>query len=380
MEVVLNAGLGIGVFIFLLLFFKKGKEQGDFFFLGWIGVTLLQIAFNQITIYHFELHGVWAVMAFGLPMLGAPLLFLYILSLTGHQVSWKTMGFHLGVYPIYVISFFILANKFSVNLTAVNGYFKVFEDSPDWMQYYAIPLALSGLVYCIWDLFLLKRHRENIAELFSFDEKINLKWLEYVVYSYLILFVLASFLIFGATQFQLIPLQNAFALVGITLSLMLIAFGFYGFRQTAIFTGNHTQDHSLLGLDNSSSKKAAYSRSGLTSKKVDALGIQLVEYMKTEKPFLDEDLSLSLLSEKSGINPSHLSQVINQHFDLNFYDFVNQYRVDEAKKMLGSPMFDHLSVLGIAYDCGFKSKSSFNRYFKKYTSLSPSEFKKKKTQ
>ncbi len=380
MEVVLNAGLGIGVFIFLLLFFKKGKEQGDFFFLGWIGVTLLQIAFNEITIYHFELHGIWAIFAFGLPMLGAPLLFLYVLSLTGHRVSGKTIGFHLGVYPLYVIFFIILQNKDKVSLTAVNGHFEVFDHSPQWMNYYAIPLALSGLVYCIWNLFLLKGHRKNIAELFSFDEKINLRWLEYVVYSYFVLFVLASFLIFGATQFKLFPLQNAFALVGITLSLMLIACGFYGFRQTAIFTGSGTQPPPGSELNTSASKKAPYSKSGLTPKKVDELGIKLMKYMKAEKPFLDENLSLSLLSERSGVAQSHLSQVINQHFDLNFYDFVNQFRVNEAKKMLSSREYDHLSVLGIAYDCGFKSKSSFNRYFKKYTSLSPSAFKGKNAQ
>ncbi|MEM1339340.1 MAG: helix-turn-helix domain-containing protein [Bacteroidota bacterium] len=380
MEIVLNAGLGIGVFMFFLLLLKKEKEQGDFLFLGWIAVTLLQIIFYEITIYNFALNGIWAILGFGLPLLGAPLLFLYILSLTGHRVSWKTSTAHLGIYGIYVVCLFVLQHKDAVSLTAVNGYFEMANTSPKWMNYYAIPLAISGFVYCLWDLFLLRRHRTTIAELFSFDEKINLKWLKYVVYSYFILFVLASFLIFGATQFKIIPIQNAFALVGITLSIMLIAFGFYGFRQTAIFSGNTIQDPSLLELDAPSLKKAAYSKSGLTTKKVDELGGQLMDYMKFEKPFLDEDLSLSLLSEKSGINPSHLSQVINQHFDLNFYDFVNQYRVAEAKKMLSSRKFDHLSVLGIAYDCGFKSKSSFNRYFKKYTSLSPSEYKKKNSQ
>jgi len=380
MEVILNAGLGIGIFMFFFLLFKKDKKQGDFLFLGWIAVTLLQITFYEITIYHFELHGIWAISSFGLPLLGAPLLFLYILSLTGHHVSWKTIAAHLGIYVIYVVSFFILQQRDGVLLSVANGYFEVSGDSPKWMNYYAIPLAISGLVYCIWDLLLLKQHRKNIAELFSFDERINLKWLQYVVYSYFILFVLASFLIFGATQFKLLPIENAFALVGITLSLMLIAFGFYGFRQTAIFTGSNAQATSVLELNTASSKNVAYAKSGLTAQKIDELANQLNEYMEVEKPFLEENLSLSLLSEKSGIRQAYLSQIINQNFDLNFYDFINQYRVEEAKKMLASSEYGHLSVLGIAYDCGFKSKSSFNRYFKKYTGESPSGFKKKKTQ
>lgn len=377
MEFILNAGLGIGALMFLLLFFKKNKNQSDFLFLGWILVILGQIAFYEVTIYQFELHGLCSILVFGLPMLGGPLLFLYILSLTRNYVSWKTIMLHLGVYMIYVTLFYILQQKNNLNLIAVNGYFKLSENPPTWMQHYATPLAISGLIYCIWDLILLQRHRRTIVALFSFDEKINLKWVSYVVYSYLVLFLLASFLIFGAIQFQLFPIESAFTLVGITLSIMLIAFGFYGFRQTAIFSSIDIHGIPSLELQSKTSEKASYSRSGLTPEKIKSLASRLTQYMEIEKPFLDENVNLSLLAEQSEISQAHLSQVINQHFKMNFYDFVNQYRVEEAKKKLLSSDFDHLSVLGIAFDCGFKSKSSFNRYFKKYTGVPPSTFKKK---
>jgi AraC-like DNA-binding protein len=377
MEFILNAGLGIGVFMFLLLLFKRNKNKSDFLFLGWILVILVQIAFYEITIYKFEIHGLWSILVFGLPMLGAPLLFLYILSLTGYRVSWKTAALHLGVYGIYVALFFVFQLKDNLDLTLVNGYFILSENSPRWMQFYAIPLAISGLVYCVWDLLLLRKHKRTIVALFSYDEKINLKWVSYVVYSYLVLFVLASFLIFGATQFQILPIENAFALVGICLSLMLIAFCFYAFRQTAIFSSTNKQETPSLNTDSNLSEKASYSKSGLTSEKIKSLADKLVEHMEIEKPFLDENLSLYLLAKQSEITQPHLSQIINQHFKMNFYDFINRYRVEEAKQKLTSSNFDHLSVLGIAFDCGFKSKSSFNRYFKKYTGVSPSTFKKK---
>jgi len=377
METLLNAGLGIGALMFMLLLFKKGKKQGDYFFLCWILIMLGQITFYAITVYHFELTGLLAIALFGLPLLGAPLLFLYILSLTGHSVNWKTIISHLSIYVLYVLLILFLKEYDEVTLIAINGFFKMPENVPQWMQYYAIPLAISGLVYCIWDLWLLKKHRRHIADIFSFEEKVDLKWINYIVYSYFILFVFASFLIFGATQFQLFPIENAFALVGITLSLMLIAFGFYGFRQTAIFSSIDSQTISNLELQNAPSEKASYSKSGLTAEKIKSLTDQLTAHMELEKPFLNEDLNLSLLSEQSEISQPHLSQVINQQLKMNFYDFVNQYRVEEAKKMLSSSKFNHLSVLGIAFECGFKSKSSFNRYFKKYAGASPSEFKKK---
>jgi len=377
MEVILNAGLGIGILMFFLLLFKRDKKQGDYFFWGWILVTLLQIAFYEITIYRFEIGGLWAMLSFGLPLLGAPLLFLYILSLTGHAVSLKTIVSHLSTYAIYMVFLFILVENSNINLIALNGYFSIPENSPGWMQYYAIPLAISALIYCIWDLLLLRRHHKTITALFSFDEKINLKWVGYVVYSYLILFVVASVLIFGTTQFQLFHIENAFALVGISLSLMLVAFGFYGFRQTAIFSNIDTQIIADLAVEKVIPETASYSKSGLTPDKINDLAIQLTRQMESEKPFLNEDLNLTFLAEQSHISQPHLSQVINQHFQKNFYDFVNQYRIEEAKQMLSSNKFEHLSILGVAFDCGFKSKSSFNRYFKKYTGVSPSEFKKK---
>ena len=379
MESILNAGLGIGVFMFLLLLFKKKKNRSDYLFLGWLAVTLGQITFYEITIYRCQIEGLWAIICFALPLLGAPTLFLYILSLTGHRVSWKTILLHLGIYIVYVLIFFILQQKEDLLLVAKNGIINPDEKPLWWLQYYAVPLAISAFMYCVWDLILLSRHRANILDYFSFEEKVNLKWVSYVVNSYFILFLATSFLIFGAVQFQLFPVEKAFTLVGICLSTMVIAFGFYGFRQTAIFTNTDLQKISRLSTNSKTTQNALYSKSGLTIEKIKSLAKHLTEHMETEKPFLNENLNLSILAEKSEISQSHISQVINQHFEMHFYDFINRYRVEEAKKKLSSPDFDHLSVLGIAFDCGFKSKSSFNRYFKKYTGISPSEFKKNNT-
>ncbi len=372
MESILNAGLGIGILMFLLMFFKQSKKLEDYFFLCWIAVTLFQITFALITIYHFELKGVWAILGFGLPLLGTPLLFLYIRILTGHSISWKIIFGHLGVYPIYILLFFVFQKVYATEIIASNGFLNFSNGSYIWTNYYAVPMAISGLVYFVWNLVLLRKHREKIVDLFSFNELINLKWLDYIVYSYLILFALASFLIFGSIHFQLLPMKSAFALVGILLSLMLLAFGFYGFRQTAIFSNAEMSKT----LSPSGISKASYAKSGLDEERIKDFAKTLSNHMETESPYLNEDLNLKVLSSECGLQQTHLSQVINQHFKMNFYDFVNRYRVEEAKKRLCSSDFGHLSVLGIAYDCGFKSKSSFNRYFKKYTGVSPSEFKK----
>ncbi|MEP3208376.1 MAG: helix-turn-helix domain-containing protein [Maribacter sp.] len=370
MEFFLNAGLGIGVFMLMLLSFKRQKKREDYLFLSWIATTLLQITFYLVNIYHFELSGIWAILAFALPLLGAPLLFLYIQTITGYGFSLKTAVIHLSIYPIYVFLFFAFKEMVGVEIKAMNGFLGFSRQAGILTEYYAIPLAISGLLYSFWDLALLRKHMGRIANLFSFDENISLRWLNYVVYSYLMLFLLASFLIFGAIHFDLLSLKNAFASVGILLSIMLLAFGFYGFRQTAIFSNTE------LPVSKRRTAKASYSKSGLDQNKIEDLAQQLSKFMETERPYLNENLNLKTLSETCKLQQAQLSQLINQHFKMNFYDFVNQYRVKEVKVRLSSSEFDQLSILGIAFDCGFKSKSSFNRYFKKYAGVSPSEFKK----
>ena len=96
-----------------------------------------------------------------------------------------------------------------------------------------------------------------------------------------------------------------------------------------------------------------------------------------EKVYRDENISLQLLSEKSGIQPHYLSQIINEKMNKNFITLINGYRVEEAKKRLVDPRDRHLSILGIAFDVGFNSKAAFNRAFKKHAGMTPSEYKKK---
>lgn len=100
----------------------------------------------------------------------------------------------------------------------------------------------------------------------------------------------------------------------------------------------------------------------------------LLAYMDAEKPHLDPDLSLTDLARQLHTNPVLLSQVINAGAGKNFNDFVNEYRVEEFKRQVRDPANAHLSLLGIALDCGFNSKATFNRAFRKFTGQSPKEF------
>ncbi len=104
------------------------------------------------------------------------------------------------------------------------------------------------------------------------------------------------------------------------------------------------------------------------------LKLRLEDFVGREKPYSNPNLSLNDLAMKVKMQPHVLSKVINQGFDKNFFDFINSYRVDEFKKRMDNPAFKNYTIISIAYDVGFNSKTAFNRAFKKLTNQTPSQF------
>ena len=103
---------------------------------------------------------------------------------------------------------------------------------------------------------------------------------------------------------------------------------------------------------------------------------RLLNYMQEKKPYLDAELTLSSLAKDLSISRSQLSALINEGMGDNFYDFINKYRVEEVKRLMVDPQVKNYNLLGIALEAGFKSKSTFNLIFKRFTGLTPTEYRK----
>lgn len=97
--------------------------------------------------------------------------------------------------------------------------------------------------------------------------------------------------------------------------------------------------------------------------------------MQNEKPYLNEKITLPQLSSEIGLSVNYLSQLINERYGKNFYYFINSFRVEEIKRRMQDPANDIYSLTALAYECGFGSKSTFNRIFKQLTGKTPSQFK-----
>jgi len=125
------------------------------------------------------------------------------------------------------------------------------------------------------------------------------------------------------------------------------------------------------GFSSKSWPEEATSSPKMSEKEVsEALSI-LENLIKNEKPFLDPALSLKTLAAKTGIHPNKLSWLLNEHLSRNFNEFINLHRLETFKVISKDPAYSHLSLLGLAYESGFTSKTVFNTYFKKVTGMSP---------
>ena len=105
---------------------------------------------------------------------------------------------------------------------------------------------------------------------------------------------------------------------------------------------------------------------------------KLEEVLKSKRLYNDDDLTLEKLSAATGINRHHISETLNVFAQKSFYQYINEYRIKEVLHRLDAPNQKSVSLLAIAYDCGFKTKASFNQYFKKIVGLTPSGYLKNK--
>jgi AraC-like DNA-binding protein len=131
--------------------------------------------------------------------------------------------------------------------------------------------------------------------------------------------------------------------------------------------------HHTTQVEPSEAKKK-YAKSGLSVETATEYHAKLREIMSNEQLFINSELTLTDLADALGIHPNYVSQIINEREGKTFYDYVNELRVEEFTRKVALPKNKHLTLLAVAFDCGFNSKSSFNRCFKKVKHCSPSEF------
>lgn len=232
-------------------------------------------------------------------------------------------------------------------------------------------MLIQSLFYALYSCEIINRHQKKIQQFSSDTYRINLNWLKYIAYT-----ILGSGIII--TIYNIIfTAERPSTYLNFAFLIAIYFIAYYSLKQEEVYPTEPKQAESVFLLDEESKTSEPQKFRLLGEEETELIKQKLVVIMESEAPYLDGDLNLIKLSQLMGVTPHQLSYVINTGFNENFFQFINKYRIEKAKQLLSDSKNNNLSILGIAFESGFNSKTSFNITFKKFTDLTPSEFKKK---
>lgn len=324
---------------------------------GWLGIGLL---WNQLTFYPWN----------GMELAVLPTVFLFLQSRLNSQ--WRMRFQDLKHYWLYLIYFV-----------------------------YHLLVAIQGKEFAKWWWFEVN-NRYNIDALFSFCNVLLFAFQLRRFFK-----INSAYQLWSANRYSNLPLLNLswirnfliayfiFILVDIGLTIMKLTIGAQYDKMWGAYLANLGLVYyiSIYGfynrpitiLDFEISKKLpaedlnepVEERQSFSAEEIKNWKLTIQTYLETTKPYLNPELRLSELAQHFEVNISHLSTLINLCFSQNFNDLINAYRIELFLQKISSGQLKHFTLMSLAYDSGFNSKTTFNRAFKKYTGLTPSEFLKK---
>ncbi len=352
----------------IVIFISKRPQHLSFIFLTiWLAVIAVFLGSGLLP---FEVVDYFKPGIMPILFLFGPLLYLYVSSLSIENFSLKRSQL-LHLVPMIAVAL----HRSTIDVVPISSPSNLAEN-PSFIYnkiYYSL-LLVSLFVYWIFSLKLILEHRKKIPFQFSnYTAKNSLTWLIFVLSLFLVLFIADFVSSFLVKVLNLNVMKISFLSLNLTLFTFIMIF--FGINQTSIYTSKSKKKdngdfENLKGLESKITKPV------LHEDQITEFTENIFRYLKSKKPYLNPDFSLQMMADDLNISRQKLSETINSGQKKNFYKFINEFRVQEVKEMLVDPAFNHFSVLGVGLECGFNSKSSFNRIFKEETGYTPSEFKR----
>lgn len=305
-------------------------------------------------------------------LLIGPLLFIYAQLITERKKKLIVTDFFHGLpflfFMVYLLPFYILMNDEKSVYTSYDpsGLINSIK-------------ATIVVVYILYTLMYIVRFENSQKKPgFPANNYQNIKWFKglliaFIALGFLLLLMTIMFnqdvsLPFDPDTFSVLALSLLFYAVSI--KLMRNPFLFWSIAEMDRATQQHFQETESL-------EPERYKNSPLTRNDLEQYMAQLSHVMQKDQPYLNSELTPNELEEATGIKAYYISQTLSEVLNKNFYEFVNAYRIEEVKKMILDRSQDYKTLLALALESGFNSKSSFNRVFKQYTGMTPTQFKKK---
>ncbi len=317
-------------------------------------------------------------------------LYLYVLGMTRpNAIDRKTwLHFLPTVFGLFLLlPFFMLDHEQKLLVVQSNYILWPGERATSVSLFIGISAVLFT-VYLVFSFKLLFAHTRNITHFFSYREDITLSWLRnflLVMVAFWVMLVFFYYFFFSAGVDAAAQNERVF-LVMYLYGLGAIPYlGTMSLLQRRIYSQKTSiediapveiQESETLSETGPNTAERKYKHSALNSEMSARIVNRLEEVMEDEKPYLNSNLTLLDLAKTVSTTPNYLSQVINEQLQMNFFDYVNSYRLEKAKELLIDPLPHTPTILDVAMESAFNSKSAFYNAFRKKMGITPAEFKK----
>lgn len=377
-DIILLATIYQSILFGLLIFMvKRDRHLSDYFLIGFLLVqaaTPLHVLINYGEAFRFialetspNLYRAFEVAYW----LEGPLLLWYTRSLVYKNYTLTRIDF-VYILPALLFLVYMFAAFFSLEHETKYLYLRDYETSDAPFIRHGMGLVREILrvafsVMCVIDI----RHcRQQIRARYSSVEEIDLGWLNFLVIAFLVVRIWAVFVSIAVILSSHFSIHTDFAIMGLignyTVFFLVSTLIFFSLMRSSIFEGIELRD--------------TFTETKYDTEKNELdpeLKTRVSNYMESNKPYLANILTLEQLAKQLDMPPRTLSSTINRQFHQNFFEFINKYRVEEAKDQLSNPAEKHKTMIEIMADSGFNSKATFNTFFKKLVGSTPSQYREK---
>lgn len=355
----------IGFFFTITInFTKKANKYAKMFVAVFVGVHSLFILefVLYMTNYQYQYPHTYRMSAAAALLFG-PLLYFYFKSVTQ---EYKFKAIHLLHFlPTIALLVFLFPMYYSSGTEKVKMMLEIHVDNKTYDSVIFISKVLSLITYTFFiGKLLFNQKRENISNNIQQQE---VRWKKNI-YRIHVAYV-ASYLLYGISVFGVLgSISGLICHVQMAaMSAIVIYIAYMAYVQSGIFSSEYIPLSKRLFSEK-------YQKSGLTDSLSNELKENLIMLLIESKIYKENNINLETLAEKLNTTRHNASQIINEHFEMNFFELINKFRIKEAIKMLQEDVHGSLNIIDVAYEVGYNNKVTFNKAFKKETSLTPSEF------
>jgi len=383
-NILLLLSSGLGLFLSVLIFHKYGQSLANRLLAILLFLyTLILLRLFLWDLMYFLIIPHFLILPISISFLMGPMHFLYTKYLINSERKFQRKDW-LHFIPFILYTLFTVKDLFKSKseLISILNHLNKETVSNDFILFNWV-ITFHVLLYLVVSLKIIKKYSNSIPQVFSSIDKIKLNWLRYItifIGAGIIIFLIENTFMLGGYQ-----ISEYFGLSNVIFCFYVIALGYFGLLKSEIFISSDFSESvhefsnlPFLRITTEYEKAKRYEKSGLSKVKADDILRGLLDLMNSEKPYIESGITLNKLAKRLAVSPHNLSEVINTKLNQNFYDFINQYRIEEVKNSLSDPAKVNYTLLSIAMDAGFNSKSTFNNIFKKHTGTTPSEFRKQK--